>query len=161
MTKLFRQAIELMNQHGWSVHPVLHLMPFGDHAPESSLKLQERTRIVIDDQEKPSDRIDALRQLVDGEDDPLLLGYGTKFITAMVRILELTVKHILITEIKIRYQLREEGIQILEHEDGRPARFCAPKFARGATPLSLDAYAHVDAARPMAALVHDLESMSE
>lgn len=161
MQDIFRQAIELMNLHGWSVHPVLHMMPFGEHAPENCLKLQALTRIVIDDQEQASDRIDALRQLVDVEGDPLLLGDGANFITAVVRQLELTVKHILIIEVKIRYQLREEGIHILEHDDDRPARFFAPKFARGDTPLSIDSYAHVGAARRIAAMIHDLESMSD
>ncbi|MBV5330931.1 hypothetical protein JZU69_00570 [bacterium] len=118
---------------------------------------------MIDNKEKPSDRIDALRKLVDVEDDPLFFGDAAKFILATLWLLELTVKHILISEVKIRYQLREEGIHILEREDDCPPRlrFCAPRFARGNTPLSLDSYAHVGAARHIAALVHDLESMSD
>ena len=161
MQALFRQTAQLMREHGWSVHPVFKLMPFGEHAPEDCLKLQKLTLIVIDDQARTSDRIDALLMIVNTEADPIFMSDISKFIFNIVKVLELTVKHILITEIRIRYLLADEGIKIVDRDEGRPARFCAAKLARGSTHLSLGSYAYVNAADEVAAMVRELECMTD
>lgn len=161
MKDLFVNTVKVMTDKGWQVHPVLSLMPFEDHAPPDWLVIQERTRIVIDDKEQPSDRIDALRKLLDAESDPLFEWDAAKFMLGMVKMLELTVKHIVIAEFRIRYKLRQDGIKIIDHEHDQLARYCAPKFMTGSKFMSLNSYAHVSAARDIAALVHDLESMSD
>lgn len=161
MQDLFRQTVELMKQHSWSVHPMLSLMPFGDHSPDDWLEIQARTRIVIDETETASDRIDALRQLCDADKSALFFGDADKFISGLVHVIELTIQHILITEIRIRHRLGEDGIKIIDREHDQPARFCAPKFMTGTSLLPLDSYAHVSAARDIAELVRDLESKSD
>ena len=160
MQDLFLQTVKLMNQHGWSVHPMLSLMPLGNHVPAEWLDIQARTRIVIDGTETASDRIDALRQLCDAEKSALFFGDAAKFISGLVHVIELTIQHILITEIRIRHKLGEDGIKIIDREHDQSARFCAPKFMTGTSFLPLDSYAHVSAARDIAAVVRDLESKS-
>jgi hypothetical protein len=149
-----------MNDQGWSVHPLLTLMPLCEHAPENWLELQALTRIVIDDKEDLSARIDALRKLADAEDASIRLWDAAQFTLGLVKVLELTARHILIAEVRIRYSLREAGIKITDREPGHPARYCAAKFMNGSNFMSLDSYAHVSAARDIAGLVLDLESMS-
>ena len=139
---------------------MLTLMPLCEHAPENWLTLQALTRIVIDDKEDLSARIDALRKLGDAEDAPTFLWDVAKFTLGLVNVLELTAKHILITDVRIRYRLREVGIKIIDREIDHPARYCAAKFMTGSNFMSFDSYAHVSAARDIAGLVLDLESMS-
>lgn len=160
MQNVFRKTAKLMAVHGWQLHPVLKLMPFGRHAPEKFLNVQELVRVTIDDQRKQSERIDALKKIASEETDLSFIKDSNTFVLDVVTILKLTVKHLLIDEVRIRYLLLEEGIRIVDRQEGRLGRFCAAKFMRGSTQLSSLSYAHVNTARHIGELVHGLESMS-
>lgn len=160
MQNVFRKTAKQMLVNGWQLHPVLKLMPFGRHAPEKFLKVQELVRVIIDDKLQQSDRIDALKKIASEETDLSFIKDSNNFVLDIVTILKLTVRHLVIDEVRIRYLLLEEGIKIVERQDGRPIRFCAAKLVRGSKQLSSLTYAHLDTARHIADIVHDLESLS-